>query len=201
MLVVTLAAASHDLISLAQAKDELGISGSTEDTLIEGYIHQASAMITGWCNRDTFILETVEQTERLREPEESLILARELNVTIASIIEDGTTLDADDWERDGALLYRLDENDERCRWAVGKIVITYSAGFTEGSNVPQILQRATLDAVVNLYRAKGRDATVRSEQTEGVGEVQYFDGRRANVPPVSADRLDALGRYKRLTVA
>lgn len=199
MLTVTSAASSHDLITRAQAEVELGISTGTQNAILDPLISHASAMITGWCGRDTFILETVRQTERFSCAEDSLILDRELNVIITSIVEDGVTLTTDDWERDGALMYRL-EDDERTTWPAAKIVVTYTAGFTAGSNVPEILKRATLDAVVNLYRARGRDAAIRSEQTEGVGETQYFDGRRADVPPVAADRLHALARYKRLAI-
>lgn len=200
MLTVATPAASHDLITTAQAKTELGVSGSSEDALIGGLVSQASAMITGWCNRDTFIAEDLVQTERLATRREWLLLERDLNVAVASVVEDGVTLASDEWERDGALLYRLDDDTRIC-WAAAKIVITYAAGYEVGTDVPEILQRATLDAVVNLYRGRGRDTTIRSEQTEGVGETQYFDGRRADVPPVSADRLPALERFRRHMVA
>lgn len=200
MLTVTAAAASHDLITVAQAKTELAISGSSEDALLTILVAQASAMITGWCGRDTFIAETVAQTERLTEAQDCIVLARELGVSITSIVEDGETLAGSDWERDGALLYRLDD-DDRILWPAVKVVITYAAGFTVGSNVPTILQRAALDATVNLYRSRGRDVTIRSHQTDGVGETQYFDGRRADVPPIAADRMAALARYRRLMVA
>lgn len=200
MLTVTTPAASHDLITSAQAKTELGITGSSEDTIIAGLVRQASAMITGWCNRDTFIAETLVQTERPTTRREWLLLERELNVAITSIVEDGVTLAADEWERDGPLLYRLYDDGRIC-WAAAKTVITYTAGYTVGDDVPEILQRAALDAVVNLYRSRGRDVTIRSEQTEGVGETQYFDGRRTDVPPVSSDRLPALERFRRHMVA
>ena len=201
MLTVTSAASSHALITRAQAESELAIATGTQNAVLDQLIKDASAMITGWCGRDTFILETVRQTERLRCAEESIILERELNVTVTSIVEDGATLTTDDWERDGALLYRLDANDERTTWAAAKIVITYTAGFTAGSNVPDILQRAALDAVVNLYRSRGRDQTIRAERSDGVGETQYFDGRRTDAPPVATDRLLALARYRRMALA
>lgn len=201
MLTVTDAADSHAIITVEQAKLELSISGSSEDALLEELVKDASAIITGWCLRDTFALEEVQQVERLDEPQPCLVLERELNVTIGEIVEDGVELEAEDWERDGALLYRLDANDRRISWpGCVKVAITYSAGYTAGADVPDILRRAALDAITTLYRSRGRDVTVRSEQTEGVGETQYFDGRRADVPPIAADRLAALGRYRRPAV-
>lgn len=197
MLTVTTAATSHALITRAEAEAELDIPTGTQNAVLDPLIKDASAMITGWCGRDTFIDEDLVQTERLECHRRTLILARELNVEIASIVEDGVTLADDDWERDGALLYRLCDDHRTC-WPPVKIVITYSAGYTAGTDVPDILRRAALDAVVSLYRSRGRDVTIRSQQTEGVGETQYFDGRRADVPPVSADRLDALLRFRRL---
>lgn len=201
MLTVTVAAASHAIITVEQAKTELSITGSAQDTLLEDLTKDASAMIAGWCRRDTFASETLQQTERLDEARPCLILDRELNVEITSIVEDGVTLDADEWERDGALLYRLDANDNRMWWpACAKIVLTYSAGYTAGTDVPDIIRRAALDAITTLYRGRGRDVTVRSEQTEGVGETQYFDGRKADVPPISSDRLAALDRFRRTSI-
>ena len=201
MLIVTDAADSHAIITKEQAKTELSITGTAQDALLEDLVKDASAIIAGYCGRDTFALETVEQTERLQRASAGLILARELNCTITSVEVDGVALTDDEWERDGAILYRLDASDRRILWPCGaKIVITYSAGYTVGTDVPDIIRRAALDALTVLYNGRGRDVTVRSEQTEGVGETQYFDGRRADVPPISADRLAALDRFRRLSV-
>ncbi len=203
MLTVDTAADSLALVTVEEAKAELRIAADddSQNDRLAALIQDASAIITGWCNRDTFISEELTQTERLTEAEECLILARELNVEITAITEDGTGLADADWERDGALLYRLDSNDRRVRWSACKVEIEYTAGFTAGADVPRILRRAALDALTALYGSQGRDVTIRSEQTEGVGEVQYFDGRRADIPPIPADRLAALERYRRMAVA
>lgn len=199
MLQIVTPADSHDLTVLATVKAELGISGSSEDALLSGYICQASDMISGWCGVETFAQETLRQTFRDVKRQKCLILDRGINVSVTTVVEDGTTLAGTDYEVDGSMLYRL-ADDLREDWSADKVVVTYQAGFVPLTNLPFAIERAVLDTVVNLYRGRGRDVAVRSEQTEGVGETQYFDGRRADVPPVTADRLTALSRYRRLAV-
>ena len=201
MLTVLTPASTHDLTVLATVKTELSISGTSDDAKIGVFIRQASELLAGYCNVPTFALEEVEETFRGLCGDPCLILSRHLVPTVSEVIEDGVTLDAALYELDGWLLYRLDANDERICWDARKVVVTYEAGFALLDTLPYAIERAALDLVVGLYRGQGRDQSIRSEQTEGVGETQYFDGRRPGIPPLAQDRLAALDRYRRVSLA
>lgn len=194
MLTVVTPATSGDLVSLARVKTELSISGTGEDAKLEDLITEASGLIAGYCNRDGFGAEDLLQTERLTSPRECIILARDLAPAIDTVTVDGTALGADEFELDGSLLYRL-SSDARTCWSSGKVVIAYSAGWTLPDAAPPALSRAALDLVVGMHRGAGRDAAIRSEQVEGVGQTAYFDWRGTSLP-LSADRVTALERYR-----
>ena len=196
MLTVVTPSSTHDLTVLATVKTELGITGTSDDDRLADYIRQASEMLAGWCCVPTFARETVAETVRDLSKAPCIILSRDFEATITSVVADGTTLVGTDYELDGALLYRL-VDDARSTWTARKVVVTYAAGFQLLGTLPYAIERAAIDLVVGLYRGAGRDQSIRSEQTEGVGETQYFDGRRRDVPPLAPDRLAALERYRR----
>lgn len=201
MLTIVTPATESDLVTASRVKTELSISGSSEDPKIEDLIAEASALIAAYCGRDTFGAETLLQTERLTAPAECIVLARDLAVSITTVEVDGEALTADQYELDGSLLYRLDD-DARIAWCPAKVEITFTAGYNLTTAAPVALSRAALDLVVGMYRGAGRDTTVRQEMVEGVGSTSYFDVRAgAGTLPLSADRLRALDRYRLVVVA
>jgi hypothetical protein len=191
MLSVITPATSSDLTILATLKAELGITGTTQDAYLSTLIAQVSDGCARYCRRTTFGRERVAQTERISTPRDCIVLDRDLAPSIVSVVEDGTTLAAADYEIDGALLYRL-ESDSRIRWPVAKIVVTYDAGYTLLTDLPADLERAALDWAKALYSAQGRDPMLRSESADGVGSASYLDPRGGLLaaPPQTSSILD-----------
>jgi uncharacterized phiE125 gp8 family phage protein len=178
MLTVTTPANSFDLTVLATVKAELGITDRAEDENLTRWIKQASDAIAKYCNR-VFAEETVSETFRLKCREDGLLLARFPVSAITSVVENDTTLTAaTDYEltRDGdsGVLNRL-RFDREWTWPIGKIVVTYIAGYTLVPDLPYGVERAAI-LLVNQYRyAATRDPLLRSETTEGAGSFSYFD--------------------------
>lgn len=200
MLEIITPAATHDLTVLATAKRELGITDTSQDVRIADLIEEASGMISAWCNRDGFGREVVRQTERLTDPRASIVLARDIGVSITSVVEDGVTIASTDYEVAGSLLYRL-RDDARSTWKAGKVVIEYAAGIVLPTDVPRGLERACLDLIQRLHPLVGRDTTVKSESVEGVGSISYVNGSgSADVGTLPPDRLAVLERLKRIYV-
>jgi len=200
MLTIVTAASDNDLVDLDRVKLELGIAESEtgEDDKLAAMITEASAMVAAYCNRTTFGVEELRQTERLSSAREYLVLARDLAVEIDAVEVDGATLAPEDYELDGPLLYRL-QDDARTCWG-GKVVVSYTAGFDIPLDAPTALSRAALDLVVNLYRGAGRDTSIRTEMVEGVGSTSYTDLRANAGLPLSAERIRALERYRLVSV-
>lgn len=200
MLEIVTPATTGHLTTLVRVKAELSIIGTAEDLRLATLIGEASDLIAAHCNRDTFGREAVRQTERITCAQEYIILERDIALTITALTVDGTALAAADYEVDGSLLYRI-EDDRRGYWDAGKVVIEYGAGFTLLTTLPYALERAALDLVVNLYRGRGRDGAIRQEMVEGIGSTSYFDPRGASGGmSLSADRVAALNRYRLVNI-
>jgi hypothetical protein len=188
MLSVTAPAASQDLTDLTTVKTELQISGTDHDTFLTSLITEASRAIMAACGQ-TLGAETVQQTERnVCAP---LLLARGPadTVSITSVVEDGTTLAATDYELDGFRLYRL-SSDKRVAWSADKVVVTYTRGYSLPASVPVEVERVAIEMIKASYYARARDPGIRSENVQDVYSASYVDAiRSGRVPP---DLLPAL---------
>ena len=179
MLTIVTPAESFDLTLLATVKAELGITDREEDGNLARWITQASTTIAQYCNR-VFAQETVSETFRPRCREEGLLLARFPVSAIMSVVENDITLTAvTDYELAGnggsSILTRL-RNDRDWTWPIGKIVVTYTAGYAGLADLPDGIERAAI-VMVNQYRySADRDPQLRGEQTQNVGSSSYFDG-------------------------
>ena len=195
MLELLSSAATGDLTTLATAKRELAITDTAQDARIADLIREASDLVAQWCNRSGFGRETLRQTERLASPLDVVVLQRDLGVVVTSVTEDRLALPAEDYERAGMLLYRL-RDGIRVAWSARLVVAEYQAGFVLPNEAPPALERACLDLLAGLWHGQGRNPAVRTETTEGVGSVGYFEPR-ADTLPIAVDRLAALERYRR----
>jgi hypothetical protein len=180
MLSVLVPATSSRLTSLDAVKRELSISGTSDDARLLAYIDQASAVIADYLGRPLG-RETVAETLRLSASSEVIMLSRWPVVSVTSVVEDGVTLAATDYEIDRSFIYRL-LSDERARWPAAKIVITYVAGYDLPSGVPSAIERAATQLVVAMNASRGRDPALRSESVEGIGSQSWLDPRNGGGP-------------------
>jgi len=147
MLTIATPALDLILLTLAEARAAVGVTDSSQDAQLEILRKRVSAAITAACRvasagatPPTLRLEVVSDTYRLKSRHEALILSRRPVVTVSSVVEDGTTLAATDYEVDASagLLKRLSGDEYTC-WSCGKIVVAYSAGW---ETVPEDLKEA-----------------------------------------------------------
>jgi hypothetical protein len=187
MITIITPPATNALTVLATAARELAIPEATSG--LQELIGQASDICARYCGRpEGFGRATVRQTERSVDLP-CIILDRDLNPAITSVIEDGTTLAATDYELDGSLLYRL-SGDYRIQWRAAVVQVTYAAGYALLTDLPQDIERACLATLAGLQTARGRDPRIRSESADGVGSVSYLDPRAgAEAIPIEAAAL------------
>lgn len=202
-LVVTGAAGSYDLTTLAVVKAELSISGTTEDTAIATWITQASQAAAEYCNR-VFPSETVAETFRERESfvkHDRIVLARFPVSAVASVVEDSTALVVGtDYEidKDRGFLYRLSAG-VNVDWSFTSLVVTYTAGY---ATLPVLLGRAAI-SLVKLLRANAtRDPSLRSENIlSGLYSYTLFNpGSDFAAGGMPADITAQLDFYRNITV-
>jgi hypothetical protein len=201
LLTILTPATSTVLTDLASVQTELGLSGQDEAPYLNAQIAAASAAIASWCGRP-FARETVQEVFRPEGCMQALSLARFPVTTLTSVVEDGTTLTAADYELDAesGLLWRL-SSDARVAWRARKITLTYTAGYLlpddGGRTLPHDVQRACVLMVAAQYNARGRDPMLRSEGAQGVGQTSYLDPRAGMeaMPPQAAALLQPYRIY------
>lgn len=205
MFTVSTAAASRALLTTAEAKAALGITGSDQDTAIDALVLRISDMIAAECAVPsdgvavpTLLSETIAETLRNDTAPEYLVLSRRPVSSITSVVEDGETLTvATDVEADrgAGILTRLDASDEPIRWAAGKIVVTYVAGY---STVPAGLKLAAESVLREQWSAATRDPLLKGETVEGIGRFEYWTGGLSpnNGSSISSQALAMLAPYR-----
>lgn len=174
MITVTVASTNVSLTSLDTVKAELGVVDRSSDDKLKALISQASGVVASYCNR-VFGLETVTEIFRVRCGTHGLIAGRYPIKEITSIVENDIELSADDFEADleAGIIERL-RSGCVVRWPHGKVTVVYSAGYNLPADVPEPVERATIELVKQFYSSGDRDPLVRSETVEGAGSTDYF---------------------------
>jgi uncharacterized phiE125 gp8 family phage protein len=195
-MIEVIAAASHQrLATVAALKAELGISGTDKDTALEAVLDRVSAAIATYCGR-VFAREQVRETLVHRITPREILLSRYPVVSLDSVTLDDATVEVSD--------YTLDKDVGHIfagtlGTAGSRIVLTYTAGYVlpedEDANLPDDIQQAALTAAKSLYRSSDRDPTLKAEETEGVGRLEYFVGGSRSVS-YFVDVIPLIERYR-----
>lgn len=200
---VVTAATDRKLVSVADVKTELGITGTADDTWLGTVVDRASAAASQYCNR-------VFQVERVRDefwPQRDgypwiipgglapLQLSRWPVTDMHEVVENAVTLvSGTDYRRrdaDGQLL-RLDSTAYPKKWPAFAISAEYSAGYAD---IPFDIQDAVIRMVKSRWFLRTRDPMLKQEDVPGVHSASYWvatGGEGAMTPDV----VDLLDNYR-----
>lgn len=210
ILTILTPAITHDLTTLATAKDEMNITGTASDDRLARWIREASGFIRGYCDR-TFAAETLKETWRpgtagrnrdynwsssnwIYGPAGDALRLRRWPVTaIVSISEDdAAALTSDDYELDGdrGWLYRMSgqvsgAGGSRTGWYGSKLAVTYTAGYALLDGLPYGLETACLEILKHRQAARERDPMLKQQTIPGELEQQWW------VPGANEDGVPA----------
>jgi hypothetical protein len=204
MITVVTPAATRLLTTRQRVKDELGITVTTYDTLLDTKIAEVSDEIAAFCGRD-FGLTAVTETLRRWCWTEDIILARWPVVAISALSEAGTALTSSDWFLDtpGGVLRRLNTDGTLSVWRGGDIVVSYTYGWLlpgqSNRNLPLDVEAAAVDQVKASWFARKRDPVIRSETVDGVGSQSFQIGSIGG-PDTGALQPDVARRLERYTI-
>jgi len=194
MITVVTSPTTNALTTVETAQRELRLEGQDDLAGLQELIDKASEACAQWCGRpEGFGRSEVTQTVRARNMRGPIILERDLAPAIVSVTLDGEALTADDYESDGALLYRL-VDDERAAWS-GKVVITYEAGFANLTTLPHAIESACLLTLAWMHHLRGENPLERRHDN-GLVSISYMDTANG-IPPAAAELL---GPYRRITL-
>lgn len=198
IITVTSAAESHNLTTLATVKEELSITGSDKDDLLNRWIREASAAIAGYCNR-VFGAETVLEAFRSGY-NGSLVLDRYPVISMTSIAVDDTALVAADYELDAqtGVLYRL-TSDARSTWS-GAVEIAYRGGYELLDALPSEIEQACILLVKGRHFSRLRDPLVKSEEIPNVMSTSYWVGTVGGSSSLPPEIVALLSPHRRISI-
>jgi len=166
---------AEKLVTVADIKVFLGITGETEDVALLTYENAASTILETVCNRPFESASRTQTFESVWNQSRGLVLQVRPVTSVTSIV------DADD----NALTAGYDDDyvintDEGIITLMGhqkRVVVVYVAGYTT-TTLPLDLKQAVIYKVAQLRSASRTDplSRVRSETQEGVGAISYFSG-------------------------
>lgn len=184
--VLTLAAdaAARRLTTAAKVQEALRL-GAVDTTLIESIIDAVSGECARFCNLaravggpvPTFGLEVVRATWLGSDLDRTSMLIlpwRAPITTVGSVIENGVTLVMNTGFRllGSGVLERMTDDAPVC-WSTGKIVVSYTAGWSLPTDVPAELEGQVIEQVKMKYLATDRDPALRSENTPDLWSGSY----------------------------
>ena len=177
-------AAARRLTTAAKVQAALRL-GAVDTTLIESIIDAVSGECVRFCNLaravagpvPTFGMEVVRATWLGAGMDRGSILILPWRVPVTamgSVVEDGTSLTSNTDFRlvGGGMLERMADDAPVC-WSPGKIVVSWTAGWSLPTDVPAELEGQIIEQVKMKYLATDRDPALRSENTPDVWSGSY----------------------------
>lgn len=222
MLIVQTAALKTDLTTLAAVKSELGLTDGKDNEWLSLQIQVASQMVVNYLNiveaddsTVTLGQEALVETYRVHhsrylsrrldsERTEYLLLSRRPVTGIASIVQDGVTLDPTEYEVDGIGALKHLSSDRPTDWNGNKVVVTYTAGWLlpgqTGRNLPPDIESATIGLVKAAWYSRKRDPNVKSEDIPGVANISYFFRSPEPGSPLPDEIAQKLDRHRQINI-
>lgn len=192
---------TYALCTLAELKAYLNISGSTQDTLLEGFANRASQRIDSRSRRKlrkrTYTDERYDGNGRF-----SVLVLREYPIVSVTSLYDDTgrdfeavsLVDSDDYEID-ADAGTVTRTDSMFAKGTANIKITYLAGYEDDDERLYALKAACISLAAHYYfqspAGKGRQGVKSEALAAGQGTVS-FEG---DLMP--KDVVDTIREYRR----
>lgn len=179
MAITVVTPPSSTLLTTTQRfKDELGVTGSTDDTIIGRFIERASSAIEAYCQRkfaQQRIIETMKSSGGT-----VLLLARYPVVTLHEVEYKSTTVAASKYFLDDAASgilanptdgwIRTSELDYAIDYTYGYVLPSFSSGTVD---LPMDIEQACIEMAKTLYLSRRRDPNLVSEYIPQVYSARY----------------------------
>lgn len=194
-------------VSVAEAKTQLGITGSGQDTLVGALIDAATQRLDGRAGilGRALVNQTWEQAFGCFSTPLRLPLAPVSSITEITYFDGDNatqTLSADVYrllaDARGPYVARKPDQDWPGTYArEDAVTVTFVAGYgAAGSNVPAPIRQAIILMVRELYEFAQQDSRLVREQVPGVGMVEYAQSAAQSPLPRAAAAL--LAPYRRV---
>jgi len=207
-----------DLVTLAEVKEYMGITGTDYDDLLESLISRMSRFVETYCQRSFAEAERTEYYDGTEYNDGTLIVNNWPISSVAELFDNpDRTFAAESeivaadyvvYEDSGIVQILIDNTTEYLSGAtmghssgfqVGRqsIKIKYTAGYS-AANMPEDLKGAVIELVSRKFNVRGQEG-IKSERlgrwsrTYGTAQQQQFG---LGAVSVTASITDVLDRYK-----
>lgn len=191
---------SWALTSVADVKESLGITGTSQNNLIIRKINQATDMIESYCgktNDQHFISTTYTSEEYDGTGTNQLILKNRPVISLSNFSERNTTENSNDWTTIETTDYFVDLNAGviDCRFGILRYwnlyKVTYIAGF---ATIPSDLAEACVMLASALFENAASGNAIKSK-TQGPKSISYYDNSQTSSLITQLGIDDMLARY------
>jgi hypothetical protein len=180
-ITVVTANTNKKLVTLSQFKDMLGITGSTNDALINSIISRVSAFVETYCNRK-FSKQTIKETLPM-EGSRNIVLSRFPVISITAIKYDGTTVPVADYALnvpDAGLVFAKNgwnhtsgEYSYEVEYEYGYVLPSESA---TNYTLPDDIVQAVLQLCKSAYLTRQTHPNAKSEEVPDVHRTVFAGG-------------------------
>ena len=204
-------AASDDLVSLADVKGDIGVTGTEDDLYLQRRVTEMSLAAIQYMNRRLQVEKLRDSFWPQRDPYPwqlpggvmPLQLSRwPLTAAPTLVTEQGVALAIGvDYVADlsrGQLTRIFGYDAYPSRWDALPIIVEYAAGFDP---IPLDVAAAVARAVKAQYFARSRDPAIKSQSVTGVYAATYLDRASAKGGLLTPDVCSALDNYRVPVVA
>jgi hypothetical protein len=191
--------AGPDLVSLADLKFALGITGTSEDAALQAAITFQSRLIAEYCDRrfgraqalETFVFDRNE----VMQSRIGLTLSLFPVAEVIEVSAAGAT--ASEYEFDPSTGRLWAESD----WT-GRIAVVYAGGYDLPEEAPARLAKAVIESINEARMLGARDPSIQSVQ-HGDTRIGYFSSATATASSgfLSAPVVDLIHPFRRLHAA
>ena len=196
---------SWALTSVADIKESLGITGTSQDNLIIRKINQATDMIESFCgkNNSQHFKETTYTSEEYDGTgTNQLILKNNPVISLSNFSERNTTQNENSWTTIDTQDYFVDLTAGviDCRFGILRhwnlYKVTYIAGFV---TIPSDLAEACVMLSSALVENASTGASVK-KKTQGPKTIEYYDSVQGESLITQLGIDDMLQRYVRIPI-
>ena len=196
---------SWALTSVADVKESLGITGTSQDNLIIRKINQATDMIESYCgkNNSQHFKETTYTSEEYDGTgTNQLILKNNPVISLSNFSERNTTQNENSWTTIDTQDYFVDLTAGviDCRFGILRhwnlYKVTYIAGF---ATIPSDLAEACVMLACALVENASTGASVK-KKTQGPKTIEYYDSVQGESLITQLGIDDMLQRYVRIPI-
>jgi hypothetical protein len=202
------------LTTKEKVKALLGLSATTDDSLLDQLIDRVSADCAAYCNLaadsagafPTFGAETLRATwySGRGHRGDTLLLPWRPKLSVSAVSEDGADLVAGTDYRlvDGSVLQRI-SSDFGAPWVSAyPVIVTMTAGWALPVGVDPALEGRVIEQVKLQYMGRKRDDAIRSLAVPGLYQASYavVGGDTIGESGLLISLEAALERYRRIAV-